>query len=85
MLMLCASQPSLVFTVTGSHLEGSSAFLVDSLGGVVYPTSVTVDEGGSTAEIAFAAGLRKTVEWYLANRDWCARAVGRGDGIRIAG
>ena len=27
----------------------------------------------------FATGLRKTVEWYLANEDWCARALERVD------
>ncbi|MDY0310463.1 MAG: GDP-mannose 4,6-dehydratase, partial [Castellaniella sp.] len=30
-------------------------------------------ELGWTPEETFASGLRKTVQWYLANRDWCRR------------
>ncbi|MCU5787472.1 dTDP-glucose 4,6-dehydratase [Alloalcanivorax marinus] len=30
-------------------------------------------ELGWTPQETFETGLRKTVEWYLANRDWCAR------------
>jgi dTDP-glucose 4,6-dehydratase len=29
---------------------------------------------------SFEAGLRRTVEWYLANQDWCIRATGRDYG-----
>ncbi len=36
-------------------------------------------ELGWRPEDSFAAGLRKTVEWYLANQDWSARALGRAD------
>jgi dTDP-glucose 4,6-dehydratase len=32
-------------------------------------------ELGWTPEESFDAGLRKTVEWYLENRDWCERAL----------
>ena len=44
-----------------------------------------IDAGKVSAELgwrpqeSFATGLRKTVEWYLANRDWRARALGRAD------
>jgi dTDP-glucose 4,6-dehydratase len=32
----------------------------------------------------FSTGLRKTVEWYLANRGWCERAMsGQYDGSRL--
>ena len=30
-------------------------------------------ELGWAPEETFETGLRKTVEWYLSNRDWCAR------------
>ncbi|HLF96120.1 MAG TPA: dTDP-glucose 4,6-dehydratase [Methylococcaceae bacterium] len=32
-------------------------------------------ELGWVPQETFATGLRKTVEWYLANRDWCARVT----------
>lgn len=32
-------------------------------------------ELGWTPREDFASGLRKTVQWYLANRGWCERAV----------
>ena len=32
---------------------------------------ITRELGWQPAE-SFATGLRKTVEWYLANQDWCA-------------
>ena len=41
-----------------------------------------IDAGKVSAELGwrpretFATGLRKTVEWYLANQDWCERALG---------
>lgn len=47
-----------VFTVTGSYLAGVSAYLEDTDGGRVDPSSVTVSEDGTTAQIAFSAGLR---------------------------
>ncbi len=28
-----------------------------------------------TPQESFASGLKKTVQWYLANQDWCGRAV----------
>ena len=28
---------------------------------------------GWTPEETFQSGLRKTVQWYLANQDWCQR------------
>lgn len=31
----------------------------------------------------FASGLRKTVEWYLNNKSWCARVAARYDGQRL--
>ena len=38
-------------------------------------------ELGWLPQVSLAAGLRQTVQWYLDNRDWCARATatyGRG-------
>jgi dTDP-glucose 4,6-dehydratase len=32
-------------------------------------------ELGWQPQETFASGLRKTVQWYLANRDWCERAL----------
>jgi dTDP-glucose 4,6-dehydratase len=43
---------------------------------------------GWTPEESFDAGLRKTVEWYLENRDWCERALSgehRRERIGLAG
>lgn len=49
-----------------------------------------IDAGKVSAELGwrpretFATGLRKTVEWYFANQDWCARAEsGAGAGERL--
>jgi dTDP-glucose 4,6-dehydratase len=45
-------------------------------------------ELGWTPEESFDAGLRKTVEWYLENRDWCERALSgehRRERIGLAG
>lgn len=33
-------------------------------------------ELGWSAQHTFEAGLRKTVEWYLAHRDWCRQVLG---------
>lgn len=40
-------------------------------------------ELGWTAQEDFASGLRKTVEWYLANRDWWQPLRERYDGQRL--
>ena len=41
-------------------------------------------ELGWSPDETFETGLRKTVEWYLANQDWCARALaGRYSGERL--
>jgi dTDP-glucose 4,6-dehydratase len=38
-------------------------------------TSRIARELGWTPRESFAAGLRKTVAWYVANRDWCRRVL----------
>ncbi len=40
------------------------------------PEKVT-RELGWVAEETFESGLRRTVEWYLANQDWCANVLGQ--------
>ena len=37
------------------------------------------DEMRSRAQEDFVSGLRKTVQWYLANRDWCAEVLADHD------
>lgn len=49
-----------VFTVTGTDLQGISAYLMDPDGGTVEPSSINVNPEGTEAQIAFAAGLRTT-------------------------
>jgi dTDP-glucose 4,6-dehydratase len=39
------------------------------------------DELGWTPQENFASGLRKTVIWYLAHRDWCRTACAGHDGL----
>ncbi len=49
-----------IFTVTGTSLHGMDAILIDPDGGIVESTSITVNEEGTSAQIAFASGLRTT-------------------------
>ncbi len=49
------------FTVVGTGLQGIYAYLVDSDGGEVHPSSITVNAEGTEALIAFGAGLRPAV------------------------
>ncbi len=49
-----------LFTVTGTNLQGVSAYLLDPDGGRVDPSSISVNPEGTEAQIAFAAGLRTT-------------------------
>lgn len=66
-----------VFTITGHNLEGISARMVDSSGGVVLPASVTVQPGGSIAEIAFSSGLRnETYDLHVTGQGGCNDVLG---------
>jgi hypothetical protein len=47
-----------IFTITGTQLAGVYAYLVDSSGGEVHPSSITVNAEGTEAQVAFGAGLR---------------------------
>lgn len=40
-------------------------------------TSRARDEFGFEAEVQFEEGIRRTVEWFLANRDWVERDIAR--------
>jgi hypothetical protein len=65
-----------IFTITGTDLVGISAYLVDSDGGRVDPTSVSVALDGLSAEIAFAAGLRPdTYDLYVVGLGGCGDVV----------
>lgn len=62
-----------VFTVTGSNLQGVSATLVDTSGGVVNASSVTVNAAGDSATIAFGAGLiPETYELHVQGAGGCS-------------
>lgn len=61
---------------TKTHYRDLITFVEDRPG---HDLRYAIDAGkiqrdlGWTPQETFETGLRKTVEWYLANRDWCAR------------
>ena len=70
-----------LFALPSSHRPHANliSFVADRPG---HDLRYAIDAGKVSAELGwrpretFATGLRKTVEWYLANQDWCERALG---------
>ncbi len=64
------------FTITGTELEGVYAYLVDADGGEVHPSSISVNETGTEAVIAFGAGLRPSVySLHVTGRGGCVDSL----------
>ncbi len=62
-----------VFDVTGSNLAGVFATLVDTQGGVVNASSVTVNDAGDQATVAFGAGLKpETYQLHVQGAAGCS-------------
>ena len=72
---LCALLDELRPRADGTSYSTLKTFVADRPGHdrryAIDCTKITRELGWQPAE-SFATGLRKTVEWYLANQDWCA-------------
>jgi dTDP-glucose 4,6-dehydratase len=72
---LCALLDELRPRADGASYTALKTFVADRPGHdrryAIDCAKITRDLGWQPAE-SFASGLRQTVEWYLANQDWCA-------------